>query len=108
MEQTLRQVCTDLQISRRAIQGYEKMGLVAPSGRNKYGHLLYNASCREQIRTVRFYQQMGFSLQEIKELLAAESAAKKAVLQERVQQLEHDQIQLQEIILLAKQYIAAL
>ena len=41
MEQTLRQVCTGLKLSRRAVQGYEQAGLVAPSGKNKYGYLLY-------------------------------------------------------------------
>lgn len=108
MEQTLRQICAELQISRRTIQGYEKMGLVVPSGRNKYGHLLYDASCREQIRTVRFYQQMGFSLKEIKWLLAAENAMKKAALEKRVERLEQDHARLHQIILQAKMYIAML
>ena len=35
MQQKLRQVCAELKISRRTIQGYEKAGLVAPSGKNK-------------------------------------------------------------------------
>lgn len=38
-EKTLREVCAALQISRRTIQGYEKAGLVSPSGKNKYGYL---------------------------------------------------------------------
>ena len=33
---TLREVCDLLGVSRRAVQGYEKVGLVEPSGRNKY------------------------------------------------------------------------
>ena len=41
MEQTLRQVCTGLKLSRRAVQGYEQAGLVATFGKNKYGYLLY-------------------------------------------------------------------
>ena len=47
MQQTLRQVCTELNVSRRAVQGYEKAGLVAPSGKNKYGYLLYGEEARE-------------------------------------------------------------
>ena len=39
---TLHELCDALGVSRRAVQGYEKAGLVAPSGRNKYGHLLYD------------------------------------------------------------------
>ena len=35
-----REICETLGVSRRALQGYEKAGLVTASGRNKYGHLL--------------------------------------------------------------------
>ena len=62
MQQKLRQVCAELKISRRTIQGYEKAGLVAPSGKNKYGHLLYGETEQERIRLIRFYQLLGFQL----------------------------------------------
>ena len=39
---TLREICNILEVTRRAVQGYEKAGLVTPSERNKYGYLLYN------------------------------------------------------------------
>ena len=60
MRQTLRQLCAELKVSRRAVQGYEKAGLVAPAGKNKYGHLLYGEPERERIRLIRFYQELGF------------------------------------------------
>ena len=34
----LREIFETLEISRRALQGYEKAGLVSATGRNKYGH----------------------------------------------------------------------
>lgn len=34
-EKTLREVCDLVGITRRAIQGYEKAGLVVPVGKNK-------------------------------------------------------------------------
>lgn len=77
MDDTLRQVCAELGLSRRTIQGYEKAGLVAPSGRNKYGHLLYSKPEQERIQLIRFYQQMGFPLKEIKSLLEAPDSVKK-------------------------------
>ena len=46
-EKTLREVCAALSISRRTIQGYEKAGLVSPSGKNKYGYLLYDQKAQE-------------------------------------------------------------
>lgn len=108
MQQTLRQLCAELKVSRRAVQGYEKMGLVAPSGKNKYGHLLYGEPERERIRLVRFYQQLGFPLKEIKELLDAAGPVRKAAIQAKVTELEAKDIHLRELIRQAKEYIAAL
>ena len=108
MQQTLRQVCAELNVSRRAVQGYEKAGLVAPAGRNKYGYLLYGEPERERIRLIRFYQQLGFQLKEIQPLLDAPDPVKKAALQAKVAKLEAEHTRLQELIHRAKEYIAAL
>ena len=105
---TLREVCAETGISRRAIQGYEKLGLLTPANRNKYGHLLYDEAGRKQIQLIWFYQQLGFSLKEIQELLDAPNEVKKVALQNKVAQLEVRYGQLQQLIHQAKQYIAAL
>lgn len=106
--QTLRQMCAELGVSRRAVQGYEKAALVIPSGKNKYGHLLYGDSERERIRLIRFYQQMGFSLKEIKKLLDAPDVVKKSVLQAQVEKMEAEHAHLLELIQQAKEHIATL
>ena len=62
---TLREICETLGVSRRALQGYEKAGLVAATGRNKYGHLLYDDSAKLRIARIKFYQQLGFTIKEI-------------------------------------------
>lgn len=108
IEQTLRQVCDELKLSRRAVQGYEKAGLVAPSGKNKYGHLLYGEPERERIRLIRFYQQLGFQLREIKNLLDTDNAVKKTALQSKVAELEAEHTHLRELIQQAREYIATL
>ena len=108
MKKTLRQVCAELNVSRRIIQGYEKAGLVAPSGKNKYGHLLYEEAEVERIRLIRFYQQLGFPLKEISHLLNAPASVKKAALQRQAEKLEAEHSQLQELIQQVKSYIAAL
>lgn len=76
MQQTLRQMCAELKVSRRVIQGYEKAGLMASSGKNKYGYLLYGKAEQERARLIRFYQQLGFPLKEIKKLLNAPDSVK--------------------------------
>lgn len=108
MKQKLRQVCAELNISRRTIQGYEKAGLVSPSGKNKYGHLLYGEAERERIRLVRFYQQVGFPLKEIKALMEAPVPIRKAALERKEGELESECLRLQELIRQVKEYIAVL
>lgn len=68
---TLREVCMVTGVTRRAIQGYEKIGIVSASGKNKYGYLLYDEAMIERIQTIRQYQEFGFSVKEIKVLLEA-------------------------------------
>ena len=108
MEKTLRQVCTELKVSRRAVQGYEKAGLVAASGKNKYGHLLYGEPERERIRLIRFYQLLGFRLKEIRVLLEAPVPVRKAALQRQEEELESEYIRLRELIRQVKEFIAAM
>lgn len=107
-EKTLREVCAALQISRRTIQGYEKAGLVSPSGKNKYGYLLYNPTAQKRIQTIHFYQQLGFSIKEIQTIADASREIQKTALVNRIAALKAEQMQLQHLIQQAKQYIAAL
>ena len=65
---TLRKLCEAEGVTRRAVQWYERAGLVTPTGRNERGHLLYDQTAREKIRQIKFFQEMGFSIKEIKEI----------------------------------------
>lgn len=85
---TLREVCDTVIVSRRAIQGYEKAGLVSASGRNERGYLLYDANSQERIRQIKLFQQLGFSIKEIKEIIDAPNHTIKATLEEQVEKLK--------------------
>ena len=84
MDMTLREVCTATNVTRRAVQGYEKAGLVQASGRTKRGYLLYNEETQERIRQIRLYQQLGFSIKEITEIIDAPNQVIKAALKVQV------------------------
>ena len=68
---TLREICEALEVSRRAVQGYEKAGLVSATDRNKYGHLLYDEATMLRIEQIKFYQQLGVSIKEIIDIIDA-------------------------------------
>ena len=95
---TLNELCRSLNISRRAVQGYEAHGLVRPSGRTKHGYLLYDPAARERVAQIRRYQQYGFALKEIGPLLEAPPARRKQQLEERMQALLQTRTELDNII----------
>ena len=84
---TLREVCKNLGVSRRAVQGYEQAGLVKPTGRNARGYLLYNQLEQEKIRKIKFLQDMGFSIKEIREISEAPKDVVKGAIEKRIEAL---------------------
>lgn len=88
MDMTLREVCTATNVSRRAVQGYEKAGLVRASGKTSRGYLIYNEETQERIRQIRLYQQLGFSIRKITEIIDAPNEVIKAALEVQVVKLQ--------------------
>ncbi|MDE7176842.1 MAG: MerR family transcriptional regulator [Lachnospiraceae bacterium] len=84
---TLRQVCDTFGVSRRAIQGYEKAGLISPSGKNERGYLLYDGKSQERIQRIKLFQQIGFTLREIGDIIDAEGDVQKAALERQLGKL---------------------
>lgn len=102
---TLRELCGRVGVSRRSIQGYENAGLMKPTDKNKFGHLLYDEMALHRAMFVRFLQQLGFKLKEIKELIDAPNDVMKEALVERIEKLEGEKAELDQIISKAKIYV---
>ena len=105
---TLREICETLGVSRRALQGYEKAGLVTASGRNKYGHLLYDNDAEMRIAQIKFYQQLGFTTKEITVIIDAPNTVIKAALEQQVKKLREEKTEMDELIEKANQMIIRL
>lgn len=105
---TLREVCESVGVSRRSIQCYEKAGLMGPTGKNKYGYLLYDTNAVHRAETIRFMQEMGFKLREIKEIIDAPGDVVKEALKRRLKELEKETVRLEQIIRKANEYIRTL
>ena len=101
----LKTLCELVGVSRRSIQGYENVGLMSPTGKNKYGHLLYDEDALHRARMIKFMQSLGFKLREIKEIIDAPSDVIKEALQKRIKELEIEISQMQQIIQEANEYI---
>lgn len=85
---TLKEVCNLVGVTRRAVQGYEDAGLVVSSGKNKYGHLLYDGETVEKIRYIKQYQEFGFTVNEIKTLMTASEDMYVDMLSDRVERMK--------------------
>lgn len=105
---TLQEIKKTLGVTRRAVQGYEEMGLVAAAGKNKYGYLLYDEKGVKRIEQIRRYQQFGFQLKEIKELLDAPNHIVKNALERRVEKMKEEQEKLNTLIVEAETLIKEL
>lgn len=104
-EMTLKEVCKKIGVTRRAVQGYEKAGLVSFSGKNKYGYLLYDEVAIEKIRIIKMYQDFGFTIKEIKELLAVSDEIYMRMMKEHIEAMKMEMAMLGERIRVAEKHI---
>lgn len=98
MEKLLRGVCEILHVSRRAVQGYEKAGLVSATGHNNRGYLLYDEDAQQRIEKIKMYQEMGFSIKEIVQIIDAPSNVLKGALSQKLDELRKRKEQLDNIM----------
>lgn len=69
---TIRQISETLGVSRRTIQIFESNQLITSCEITNYGHLLYDASTVRRIAVIRFFQNLGMSLKEIRTFITAD------------------------------------
>lgn len=96
MERTVKQVADAVGLPSRTVRYYDRIGLVSPSERTGAGYRLYDAENEGKLRFVRQAKGLGFSLQEIRQLIAAaESGCGEVVpelhrlLEEKVAEIDH-------------------
>lgn len=105
---TLREVCEAVGVSRRAIQGYEKAKLVSSTAKNDRCYLLYDQKAIERIQKIKLFQDMGFSLKMIKEIIDAPNSCLKQALEIQIKRMEEDIEHKGTMIIVAKEIIAKL
>ncbi len=64
-------------LSLRTVRYYEEQGLIAPEGRTEGGFRLYTAEHVDRLLLIRHMKPLGFTVQEMRELLDARDALKR-------------------------------
>ena len=105
---TLSEVCSVLEVSRRAVQGYENAGLVSASGKNKYGHLLYDEEAQRRIKQIRLLQQLGFRVKEIKDIIDAPAEVAAEAIKSQIEQMDDIIRQKEDAVRQAREWIKKL
>lgn len=101
----LRNLCEFLGVSRRTVQDYEKAGLMSPSGKNKYGYLLYDEETVKRAEKIRFFQKMGFRFCEIRVILDAPEETVRKAMEEKIAVLMQERKDITSLISQARNYI---
>lgn len=102
---TLSEVCSVLEVSRRAVQGYENAGLVSATGKNKYGYLLYDEDAQRRIKQIKLLQQLGFRVKEIKDIIDAPEEVLRKAVERQIESLKAEIEYKEEIIRQAKKMV---
>ena len=105
---TLSEVCSVLEVSRRAVQGYENAGLVSATGKNKYGHLLYDEDAQRRIKQIRLLQQLGFRVKEIKDIIDAPAEVVAEAIKSQIEQMDDIIRQKEDAVRQAREWIKKL
>lgn len=71
---TIGKLANETGVTVDTVRYYEKEGLLLPAGKSGAGYRLYDADALRRLRFIRQAQQCGFSLSEIKELLALKNS----------------------------------
>jgi DNA-binding transcriptional MerR regulator len=79
----------------RTLHHYDEIGLLTPSGRSEAGYRRYADSDLERLQRILFYRELGFGLDEIKDVMSDGSAdasahlrRQHAMLRDRIRRLE--------------------
>ncbi len=92
MERTVKQIAASVGLPSRTVRYYDRIGLVSASQRTQAGYRLYDAEDEGKLRFVRLAKALGFSLEEIRGLIAAAESGGCSQVVPEVDRLLHEKV----------------
>ncbi len=99
---TVKEVSARSSVSVRTLRYYDSIGLLCPSGRTAAGYRLYSGEDLKQLQRILLFRAVGFSLGEIKAILADTSLDRAAILDRQIEMLELQKEHIENLIALAR------
>lgn len=92
-QMTIGRVAAAAGVAATTLRFYERAGLLTPTDRSPAGYRLYDSRAVERLRFIRSAQSVGFSLQDIKTLLALDERTScdqvRGMIEERLADVAH-------------------
>jgi MerR family transcriptional regulator, thiopeptide resistance regulator len=105
MSYSVGQVSAFAGVTVRTLHHYDRAGLLSPSGRSGAGYRLYSDADLARLQQILFYRELGFSLDDIADILKDPQAGALEHLQARLRRLSEEIARLQRLTEVAEQAI---
>ena len=100
---TVREVSRRTGVSVRALQYYDRIGLLPPSSRTEAGYRLYDDGALRTLRQILLFRELQFPLSDIRRILRSPGFSRQRALAQQIRLLEMKRDRLDAIIRLARE-----
>lgn len=90
-------------VSIRALQYYDKIGLLKPTGYTQSGYRLYDDTALETLQQILLFRELEFPLKEIKEIVSSADFDREKALEQQITLLTMKKEHLEKLIRLARE-----
>ena len=90
-------------VSIRTLQYYDRIGLLPPAQRTEAGYRLYDDTALERLQQILLFRELGFSLDEIKDILDSPGFDRDKALTQQIELLMLKKQRLESMIALARE-----
>lgn len=89
-------------VSVRALQYYDKIGLLMPAAYTESGYRMYDDTCLERLQHILLFKELQFPLKEIKDILDSSDFDRNRALEQQIELLTMKKEHLENLILFAR------
>lgn len=100
---TVNQVSRLTGVSVRALQYYDRIGLLLPAGYTDAGYRLYDGAALETLQQILLFRELEFPLKEIKAMISAPDFQRDRALEQQIAMLELKKEHLEKLIAFARE-----
>ena len=100
---TVKEVSRLTGVSVRALQYYDRIGLLPPARRSEAGYRLYDAGDLERLQQILLFRELGFPLRDIRRILSSSDYDRHRALRQQIELLTLRREHIENLIALARE-----